>query len=292
MEDSSTADPQQVLPPEVALLIIDLLPPSTLVLSCRLVCTSWKQLVDEPQLWQLKMKRAHNFDPRLTDLSLVVNWPQLYTNTVARPNLIRSVVDGRLSLQPWYLSGIDWSHFSVALTREKQPEISWRGRAIGGGDGWIVEEPPGWCNMTPEQTKENEGLNQCYATSYGWCCREQWVDLERAGFSGEILDAVQPVIEITEWYGARGDCGSVFNIRVDLLDKACEEQNQSDRTFTFSEQMAQWHGGHWHKVQHQFKHYGKGVRYVRFADGGKDTQFWAGHYGGKMMGACVRVIFG
>ena len=290
VEDSSASDPLLVLPPEVVLLIIDLLPPSTLVLTCRLVCTSWKQLVDEPQLWQLRMKRAHNFEPRLTDLSHVVNWPQLYTNSVARPNLIRSVVDGKLSLQPWYLSATDWSNFGVNFTREKQPEHSWRGGTVGGGDGWLVEEPA-WCEMTPELKKENEGLNQCYVTSYGWCCREQWVDLERAGFSGEILDAIQPVIEITEWFGARGDCGSVFNLRVDLLDEACEKQSQSGRTFTFSEVTAQWHGGHWHKVQHQFKDYGKGVRYVRFADGGKDTQFWAGHYGSKMFGACVRIIF-
>ena len=182
--------------------------------------------------------------------------------------------------------------FSADLSSAKHPEHSYRGNTVGGGDGWIVEEKAAGCGMTPEVQKENEGLASCYATSYGWCCREQWVDLERAGYSAEIMDKLQPVVQITEWYGARSDCGSVFNLRVDLLDEAHKYSGDPNRTFSFSEQTAQWLGGCFHKVQHQFKGYGKGVRYIRFADGGKDTQFWGGHYGSKMAGARVRIIFG
>ena len=285
--DSRVADPLLVFPPEVIFLIFDLLPLSSIVLSCRCVCTSWKQLADEPQIWQLRMQRAHNFDPRLAELPNV-NWPQLYNSTVYRPNLIRSVVDGKLSLQPWFLSVKSWSGFSEDFSQTKQPEQSWSGVG-GGGHGWIVEEAAAGCVLTPEVLKDNEGLASCYATSYGWCCREQWVDLERAGFSREILDTLQPIIEITEWYGARWDCGSIFNLRVDLLDETCKHTNESNRSFSFFETTAQWQGGHyWHKVQHRFKDYGKGVKYVRFADGGKDTQWWSGS---KMAGARVRILF-
>ena len=283
--DSSVPDPLLVLPPELIFLIFDLLPLSSIVLSCRRVCTSWKKLVDEPQIWQLRMQRAHNFDPRLAELTHV-NWPQLYNNTVCRPNLIRSVVDGKLSLQPWFLSARSWSEFSK---ESKQPEQS-RSGVGGGGAGWIVEEiPADYVVITgsSEMMKENEGLTSCYATSYEWCCREQWVDLERAGFSRIILDTLQPIIEITEWYCARGDCGSIFNLRVDLLN----ERMHKNESFSFSKETAQWQGSQWHKVQHQFKDYGKGVRYVRFADGGKDTKWWGGHYGSKMAGACVRIVF-
>ena len=38
-----------------------------------------------------------------------------------------------------------------------------------------------------------------------------------------------------------------------------------------------------------FQQYGRGVRFVVFYHGGVDTQFWAGHYGSKMSGACVKL---
>ncbi|KAG0413400.1 hypothetical protein HPB47_009442 [Ixodes persulcatus] len=41
--------------------------------------------------------------------------------------------------------------------------------------------------------------------------------------------------------------------------------------------------------RHTFDDYPKGVRYVRFAHLGTDTQFWAGHYGAKMAGGMVRI---
>ena len=153
-----------------------------------------------------------------------MNWSQLCTNTVCRPNFIRSVVDGKLSLQPWFLSARSWSEFSKDFFRSKRPERCWRG--VGGG--WIVEEVPAVSRLyvvitgTSEMMKENEGLTSCYATSFDWCCREH----ERAGFSREVLDALQPIIEITEWYCARGDCGSIFNLRVDLLDDTCMQAHE------------------------------------------------------------------
>ena len=239
----------------------------------------------------MKMQRARNFDPRLMGLA-GVNWPQLCLTAVDRPNLLKTVVNGNLSLQPWFLSARDWLDFSADLSPAKHPEQSYYGNTVGGGDGWIVEEKAmGGFLMTPEVQKENEGLASCYATSYKWCCREQWVDLERAGYSAEIMDKLQPVVEITEWYGARWDCGSVFNLRVDLLDEAHTYSGDPNRTFSFSEQTAERRGGCFHKVQHQFEGYGKGVRYIRFADGGKDTQFWPGQFGSKMAGARVRIIF-
>lgn len=43
------------------------------------------------------------------------------------------------------------------------------------------------------------------------------------------------------------------------------------------------------QVKHEFKNYGRGLRKIRFADGGRDRQHWAGHYGSKMAGAHVKV---
>lgn len=41
------------------------------------------------------------------------------------------------------------------------------------------------------------------------------------------------------------------------------------------------------QVSHTFKNYSPDIRYIRFTHGGKDTQFWDGHYGSKMAGAKV-----
>ena len=44
----------------------------------------------------------------------------------------------------------------------------------------------------------------------------------------------------------------------------------------------------WEKVELKvFGKYPKGVRYIKFKDGGKDVKWWAGHFGVKMVGAYV-----
>jgi F-box associated region. len=45
-----------------------------------------------------------------------------------------------------------------------------------------------------------------------------------------------------------------------------------------------------YQVSHVFQNYGPGVRFIKFYHGGMDTQFWAGHYGSKMSGACVKLM--
>ena len=122
-----------------------------------------------------------------------------------------------------------------------------------------------------------------------WCFRWQLVDLCECGFVAEIMDAIRPPILVSEWFCARWDCGSTFKIHVSLLDMEYNFLN----TYTHTEVTQQWEGGElgWRKVEHVFRGYSPGVRYVLFMDGGKDTQFWAGHYGSKMAAATVQVQF-
>ncbi len=40
---------------------------------------------------------------------------------------------------------------------------------------------------------------------------------------------------------------------------------------------------------HIFKNYGPGVRFIRFTHGGKDTKFWAGHYGVQVTNSSVEI---
>ena len=122
--------------------------------------------------------------------------------------------------------------------------------------------------------------------------RWQLVDLYDYGLTLEILNKVHPPIHVSqEWYCASWDCGTMFWITVALID----DEFKLIETHKYSEELAQWEGlGEdlgWRKVMHTFQDYKAGVRYVLFVDGGKDTQFWAGHYGSKMAAANVHVEF-
>ena len=42
-------------------------------------------------------------------------------------------------------------------------------------------------------------VQKCWATSYGWCTKGQYVDLWKNGCSQEMLDRLQPDIEASDW---------------------------------------------------------------------------------------------
>ena len=293
----SDTDPLVVLPPELVLQLFEYVALPEVLCTCRLVCKGWQQFFSDRQFWQLRMMQGRNFDQRLMTVPNV-NWPQLCISTVYRPNLIQSFVDGDLSLVPWKISYVSWEQFKEKQRdKEEEPADHRRGRGRywgahgyhGGGDKWSVEETIS--AQDPRNAgvfKENGGSSKNYVTSYEWCCREQVVELAEFGFLPQILDQLQPTIAVSEWFCAREDCGSIFQIRVDLLD----ENRRSIQRFETTRRTERG-GGQlgWRKVEHLFRGYGAGVRYIRFADAGKDTKWWAGHYGSKMAAAWVRVRF-
>ena len=279
---SGEEPPLCTLPHEVVLGVFQYVPPKEIVHTCKLVCKGWKLFFDDPRYWQFRMARTGNYDRRLADIP-DLKWAQLCIKSTNDPNLIKNFGDdAELSLDPWNISYDNWDQFSQNLSGTYEPD-----RWNRGGDGWNTEE-----RIHVENSQlivENGGSLKNYVTSYEWCCREQILDLDKLGFAPAVLDNLQPPIEVSEWFCARNDCGSIFNIRVDLLD----EKRSSLAKFEYSEQTSQWQGGAlgWRKVEHMFRNYGPGVRYIRFADAGKDTQWWAGHYGSKMAAAWVRVWF-
>lgn len=281
---ASEEDPL-TLPMDIVLRIFEHVPPREVVRVCTLVCSSWRAFFKDVTFWKAKMAAAGNYDGRLERLAHV-NWPKLCVHTVYEPNLCRSFVGGSLSLEPWSVSYEEWSWFSGKYERradrDRDQRRDWH---QGGGNGWTLQEE----GISFEALQDNCGSLKNYATSYEWCCREQVVDLRRSGFTGEVMDSLQPAIEVWEWFAARWDCGSVFNLRVDLLT----EKRKVLKTYECSRETEQWQGGElgWRKEGHTFTDYGPGVRFIRFADAGKDTKYWAGHYGSKMAGAWVRVCF-
>lgn len=268
---SQADDPVSCLPSEVVLHIFSLVPEYDLVRNCQLVCKEWRSFVVDPYFWQSKIPLTSKpeISSQLFELGaeLKLNWAKLYMRVINK-NLLNSFDEkGQLSLSPWQI-------------------------IQDGGDGWQVEQGIQDDNVKGDRAqliKENCGSKNNYATSYNKCSRHQIVDLVAAGLHPEILDKLQPKIEASEWYSARWDCGSTYWVRVTLRDNKKKKIVED----AFEDTTPQWVGGDkgWCRYSHSFSNYGPGVRYVEFWDQGKDTQFWAGHYGSKMAGAIIKVSF-
>ncbi|KTG05348.1 hypothetical protein cypCar_00013624, partial [Cyprinus carpio] len=88
------------------------------------------------------------------------------------------------------------------------------------------------------------------------------------------------------WYAPRCDCGSVYQICVELLDQKKKPISTFEPEQVF---FPQWNDQQWCEMTHVFKDYGPGVRFIRFTHGGKDTQFWAGWYGIRVTNSSVEI---
>ncbi|XP_077696643.1 uncharacterized protein LOC144279079 isoform X2 [Eretmochelys imbricata] len=121
----------------------------------------------------------------------------------------------------------------------------------------------------------------------GWCIKSQLVDLLKQGLWEELLDNYQPEIYISDWWGAREDCGCEYSICVKLL--AADGRTVITEFQANPDPIQQWNDARYHQVSYWFRQYGRGVRYVHFLHKGKDTHFWAGHYGARITNSTVMV---
>ncbi|XP_043930027.1 F-box only protein 27-like [Protopterus annectens] len=150
---------------------------------------------------------------------------------------------------------------------------------IDGGNGWVIENHH---SDAPEGSSD-----KCFVSSYGWCVKKQTVDLIEEGLSREFLDSQQPDICIYDWYSCRNDCGCTYSITVRLL--AEDRKTVLAKFEKHPPEIPQWSTPIYKKVSCVFRDYGSGVRYVSFLHRGKDTQFWAGHYGSRITNSTVVV---
>ncbi|CAF1068389.1 unnamed protein product [Brachionus calyciflorus] len=124
-----------------------------------------------------------------------------------------------------------------------------------------------------------------YATTYYMCAKYQLIDLYREGVDQEAIEKLRPRIEIEDFYAPRNDCGSKYYVQAVLFDQNFRPLDSA----YFNDQFPQWSDCTWKKFTHVFKDYSSDVRYILFQHGGKDTQFWAGHYGIKVTNSAVRL---
>ncbi|NVJ22028.1 phosphodiester glycosidase family protein [Myxococcus sp. AM011] len=142
-----------------------------------------------------------------------------------------------------------------------------------GGAGWTVSGAPG---------------DFVFRTSYLWDSREQVVDLYTKGFTAETM-ATAPLITLREEF-RHVYCPDTYGIRVELLDADWNVVTFWDSGVRTTTGPCVPGLGEANVVSHTFRDYGPSVRYVRWSDGGKDSEFWGGHYGVAMDNASLRVF--
>ncbi|XP_054938364.1 F-box only protein 44 [Physeter macrocephalus] len=153
---------------------------------------------------------------------------------------------------------------------------------VNGGDEWKVEE------LSGDQRKEfpNDQVKKYFVTSYYTCLKSQVVDLKAEGYWEELMDTTRPDIEVKDWFAARPDCGSKYQLCVQLLSSAHAPLG------TFQPDPAtiqQKSDAKWREVSHTFSNYPPGVRYIWFQHGGVDTHYWAGWYGPRVTNSSITI---
>ena len=126
-----------------------------------------------------------------------------------------------------------------------------------------------------------------FRTSYDWDQRTQTIDLYNSGYSQASLASAPPLF-VSEQF-KRINCPDIYSLKVELLDTNRNVLATYD-TGHVSQTGACDNAGIWEKVSHTFTGYGSNLRYVRWTDGGQDTEFWAGHYGAALDDATVAVF--
>ncbi|XP_014226462.1 F-box only protein 6-like [Trichogramma pretiosum] len=230
------------------------------LVACQQVCRTWKSLI-QSYVWrkkaEQKLRQALPHDEE-------ASWIMYYKICKQRPlkrNLIKNPC-GNNGFRHWKILS-------------------------NGGDRWTTESPP--TGIPPLPTDLNVLTeDSCFVTSYGPCWASQEIDLIKEGCTEYLLDNIQPVIKIREWYGCRWDCKAVYYNSIELL----EDENIFDVSIVKAKKKFKdtlWHEkqNKWFKFEHVFKDYGPGLRKIVFNHGGQDSQFWAGHFGSKMTRASI-----
>lgn len=223
------------------------------LLNCHRVCKLWNMLMKN-YVWREKTKA--NIGTNKLPTSENLDWRDCYS--ICATNLF----DKNLLNQ--------WSDLN-----------KWK---IQSDSLWNIERPPIGVSSLPN-------IQYCFATITNRnCVKRLRIDLIKEGFSKNILDNLQPPIEISDWYSCKLNWPSSYMFSVELENK----YGQVVDKFFFSNILENERQNVWHNFKHKFKNYGKGVRRICFAHGGKNINsnaFPEGYHGIKIANTCVKVNY-
>lgn len=157
----------QLLPVELIQRILCHVDGKTL-LNCRLVCKCWNDITTD-YVWRKKAEIETGCKIPADTILGVKDFFLICTKNLFGRNLVKNH-SGEGNLIHW-----DIVH--------------------NGGDRWAVERPPIGAPLLPQEP-EFESKQHCFVTSYGECCKKFTIDLIAEGFSANILDNLQPPIEV------------------------------------------------------------------------------------------------
>ncbi|XP_060113779.1 F-box only protein 17-like [Heteronotia binoei] len=93
------------------------------------------------------------------------------------------------------------------------------------------------------------------------CWISYFIDLVKEGLWEDLLDAFQPDIFISDWWGTHEKCSCTYNLYVLLL--AADRSTVISRFDTKMDRAGEWNIS-FQQPSHVFRKYGPGVRYLRF----------------------------
>ncbi|MEE6522652.1 hypothetical protein FKM82_021268 [Ascaphus truei] len=117
---------------------------------------------------------------------------------------------------------------------------------------------------------------------------DQWKVEDLPGDHGKPFpDAqVKKYFVTSYWFAARHDCRCQYNVLVQLL---AEDKTVLHEFSPSAITIEKYNDAMWRQMEHTFRNYGPGVRYIYFQHGGSDTQLWAGWYGVRVTNSCVTI---
>ncbi|KAL1021019.1 hypothetical protein UPYG_G00007660 [Umbra pygmaea] len=164
------------------------------------------------------------------------------------------------------------------LLKNPKADDKFNGWHLNGGDTWKIESVR---VPHPDSTVQN-----CFVTSYRPCKKCQLIHLEKEGYSPAFMDDVQPDIVISDWYVPRGNFACKYKICVELLN---QEKKTIEKFYPPPVVFQSWSVEQWNQMTHVFKNYGRGVRYIGFIHGGRDTEVWTGWYGIRVTNSSIEI---
>ncbi|KAJ7306347.1 hypothetical protein JRQ81_009689 [Phrynocephalus forsythii] len=214
----------QDLPEEVLLEILSWVPKRDLILNCRLVCSQWRELVDQPVLWKRKCERL-GIRPKMPD-GTDHDWRTFYLRHSV-PNLVKNPC-GQENLDYWDLHGTSWVTVPYRLP-------------------FPYERIP----CPPPDVQRCFVVSSPTRSAGGQGVKSQRITLRDEGYSDRLMDETRPRIVVKDWFYIYywGHC----ELHVKLLSAEYEVLQECHLTG-----QPQW----WCQVCHTFDDYPSGVRHI------------------------------
>lgn len=159
---------EKLIPVELIQRILCYVDEKTL-LKCQLVCKCWNEIMLD-YVWRRKAELKIGCKIPVDTILKVKDFYLICSKNPFERNLVKN-----------HSGKEKFKHWQITQNR---------------GNRWVTECPAaGLPALPPEPELENN--QHCFVTSFGECCKQYTVNLIEEGFTANILDQLQPSIEVS-----------------------------------------------------------------------------------------------